>query len=69
MDPTVIFASILSNCLPQFFTELSAIGEKHEALKRSPLYYLLRLEGFQSDREAEWLTPISRLRHALRRLG
>jgi hypothetical protein len=51
MNPGLILASILSNYLPQFFTELSAIGEKHEALKRSPLYYLLRLEEFQSDRE------------------
>jgi hypothetical protein len=51
MDPKLIIASILSKCLPQFFTELTAIGEKHETLKRSPLYYLLRLQKFQSDRE------------------
>ena len=52
MDPSLIFASILANYLPQFFTELSAFGEKHETLKRSPLYYLLRLQKFQSEREA-----------------
>jgi hypothetical protein len=53
MNPGVIFASILSNYLPQFFTEVSAIGEKHETLKRSPLYYLLQLQKFQSDRKPD----------------
>jgi hypothetical protein len=51
MDPRLMFAAVLSKYLPQFFTEVSAIGDKHETLRRSPLYYLLRLQKFQSDRE------------------
>jgi hypothetical protein len=52
MNPGLIVGSVLSKFLPQFFTELSASGDKQETLKRSPLYYLLRLQQFQSDREA-----------------
>jgi hypothetical protein len=47
MDAKTILGAIIAGYLPQLFTELSAIGEKREALKKSGLYYLLRLETYQ----------------------
>ena len=49
MDATTIIGTALMAYLPQFFTELTAIGEKHEALKKSELYYLLQLETFYAN--------------------
>ena len=46
MDVKTIIGTALLADLPQFFTELTAIGEKREALRKSGLYYLLQLETF-----------------------
>ncbi len=48
MNPATIIGSILTNYAGQFFTELSAVGEKREALKKSGLYYLLQLQTYQA---------------------
>lgn len=45
MGPHAAVAKALTSFAPQFFEELSAQGDKKEALKRSGLYYLLRLEA------------------------
>ena len=34
----------------EMFTEIAAKGDQRETLKRSGLYYLLRLRAFQEDR-------------------
>lgn len=49
MNPATIIGSILTNYAGQFFTELSAVGEKQEVLKKSGLYYLLQLQAYQSE--------------------
>jgi hypothetical protein len=51
MDIKTIIGAALATYLPQFFTELSAIGEKREAIRKSNLYYLLRLEAFHTDNQ------------------
>lgn len=48
MDPASMLGAALAAYVPQFFTELTAVGEKREALKKSGLYYLLQLETFHS---------------------
>jgi hypothetical protein len=53
MDVKTIIGAILAGYLPQLYTEFSAIGEKHETLKKSGLYYLLRLETFQGKHRPE----------------
>jgi hypothetical protein len=49
MDIKTILGAVLAGYLPQLFTELAAIGEKRETLKKSGLYYLLRLETYQGE--------------------
>jgi hypothetical protein len=53
MDVKTIIGAILAGYLPQLYTEISAIGEKREALKKSELYYLLRLETYQEKNRPE----------------
>jgi hypothetical protein len=53
MNPAAIIGAILTNYAPQFFTELSAVGEKQESLKKSGLYYLLQLETYQAENRPE----------------
>jgi hypothetical protein len=48
MNAKTIIGTALLSYLPQFFTELTAIGEKREALRKSGLYYLLQLETFHA---------------------
>ena len=48
MEPNAAIAKVLTTYAGQFFTELSARGDRSEALKRSGLYYLLRLQMHQS---------------------
>jgi hypothetical protein len=50
MDPTTAIAKALTSCAGQFFTELTAKGEQRETLKRSGLYYLLKLKQYQTDK-------------------
>jgi hypothetical protein len=47
MEPTMAIAKVLTTYAGQLFTELTAKGDQREALKRSGLYYLLRLRAFQ----------------------
>jgi hypothetical protein len=49
MNPAAMIGAVLTNYAPQFFTELSAVGEKKESLKKSGLYYLLQLETYQAE--------------------
>ena len=49
MNPATILSSVLTNFAPQFFTEVSAVGEKRETLKKSGMYYLLQLERYQAE--------------------
>jgi hypothetical protein len=51
MDVKTIIGAVLAGYLPQAYTELSAIGEKREILKKSGLYYLLRLETYQGSKQ------------------
>jgi hypothetical protein len=50
MEPSTAIAKVLTTYAGQMFTEIAAKGDQHEALKRSGLYYLLRLRAFQEDR-------------------
>src|SRR3984893_4797149 len=43
-------AQAISSGAAQFFVEVAAKGDKHEALKRSGLMYLLRLQSFYNNR-------------------
>jgi hypothetical protein len=47
MEPSAAIAKILTTYAGQMFTEIAAKGDQREALKRSGLYYLLRLRAFQ----------------------
>jgi hypothetical protein len=47
---SAVVTKILMASAGQFFTELGAAGDKQEILKRTGLYYLLRLQAFQADR-------------------
>ena len=49
MDPTTAIAKILTTYAGQMFVEMTAKGDQREALKRSGLYYLLRLRAFQKE--------------------
>jgi hypothetical protein len=49
IDRRTAIAKVLTTYAGQFFTELTAKGEQRDALKRSGLYYLLRLQTYQSD--------------------
>jgi hypothetical protein len=51
MDAGTIIGAILTNYAGEFFTELSSVGEKREALKKSGLYYLLQLETYQAENQ------------------
>jgi hypothetical protein len=51
MDPTTAIAKILTTYAGQMFTEITAKGDQREFMKRSGLYYLLRLRAFQEDRK------------------
>jgi hypothetical protein len=48
MDAKTIIGIALLAYLPQFLTELTAIGENREAVRKSGLYYLLQLETFHA---------------------
>jgi hypothetical protein len=50
MEPSTAIAKVLTTYAGQMFTEIAAKGDQREALKRSGLYYLLRLRAFQGDR-------------------
>jgi len=52
MDPTTAIAKVLTTYAGQMFTEITARGDQREALKRSGLYYLLRLRAYQE--ECKW---------------
>ena len=47
MEPTTLIAKIMTTYAGQMFTEITAKGDQREAMKRSGLYYLLRLRAFQ----------------------
>ena len=49
MDPSTAIAKILTTYAGQAFVEMTAKGDQKEALKRSGLYYLLRLQAFQQE--------------------
>jgi hypothetical protein len=49
LDPTTAIAKVMTTYAGQFFAEVMAKGEQREALKRSGLYYLLRLQTYQSE--------------------
>jgi hypothetical protein len=49
-NPSAALIKALSACASPILTEVVARGEKKEALKRSGLYYLLRLEQFNAER-------------------
>ena len=49
MEPTTAIAKVLTTYAGQMFTEIIAKGDQREALKRSGLYYLLRLRAFQEE--------------------
>jgi hypothetical protein len=49
MEPTTAIAKVLTTYAGQMFTEITAKGDQREALKRSGLYYLLRLRAFQEE--------------------
>jgi hypothetical protein len=49
MDTRAAIAKVLVTYAAQFFVEATAKGEQRETLKRSGLYYLLRLQGYKSD--------------------
>ena len=51
MEPTAAITKILTTYAGQMFTEITAKGDQREALKRSGLYYLLRLRAFQDERK------------------
>jgi hypothetical protein len=51
MEPTTAIAKVLTTYAGQMFTEITARGDQREALKRSGLYYLLRLSAFQEERK------------------
>jgi hypothetical protein len=48
--PAAAVAMAITKSAEQFFIEVAAHGDKKEALKRSGLYYLLKLEKFQNSR-------------------
>jgi hypothetical protein len=50
MEPSTAIAKILTTCAGQMFVEMTAKGDKREALKRSGLYYVLHLRKFQQER-------------------
>lgn len=50
MEPNALIAKVLATYAGQLFTELSAKGDQRDALKRSGLYYLLRLQERHSER-------------------
>ncbi len=51
LDPHTAIGKVLTTYAGQFFAEMMARGDQREALKRSGLYYLLRLQAYQSDRQ------------------
>jgi hypothetical protein len=51
MDPTTAITKVLTTYAGQMFAEMTAKGDQREALKRSGLYYLLRLRAFQEERK------------------
>jgi hypothetical protein len=51
MEPTAAIAKVLTTYAGQMFAEITARGDQREALKRSGLYYLLRLRAFQAERK------------------
>jgi hypothetical protein len=48
--PSAAVTKAITAYAEQFFVEVAAHGDKKEALKRSGLYYLLKLERFQNDK-------------------
>lgn len=52
MEPTTAIAKVMTTYAGQMFTEIAAKGDQREALKRSGLYYLLRLRTFQEERKS-----------------
>jgi hypothetical protein len=56
MEPSALIAKILTTYAGQMFTEFIARGDQRDALKRSGLYYLLRLRAFQEG-AAQQLRP------------
>jgi hypothetical protein len=51
--PAAVAAMAITKSAEQFFVEVAAHGDRKEALKRSGLYYLLKLEQFQNDKGGE----------------
>lgn len=50
LEPSAAIAKILTTYAGQMFSEFTAKGDRREALKRSGLYYLLRLRAFHEQR-------------------
>jgi hypothetical protein len=50
LDHSTAIAKILTTYAGQMFVEMTARGDRKEALKRSGLYYLLKLRAFQEER-------------------
>jgi hypothetical protein len=50
MEPSAAIAKVLTTYAGQRFTEITAKGDQRETLKRSGLYYLLRLRAFHEQR-------------------
>ena len=51
LDPQTALGKVLTTYAGQLFSEAMAAGDQREALKRSGLYYLLKLQTYQSDRQ------------------
>jgi hypothetical protein len=49
MNEHAAIAKVLTTYAGQFFTEIMAKGDQRETLKRSGLYYLLRLRSYQAN--------------------
>ena len=47
MDTHSAIAKVLTTYVSEFFTELTATGDHREAIKRSGLYYLLKLHDLR----------------------
>jgi len=52
MEPTTAITKVLTTYAGQMFTEIIAKGDQREALKRSGLYYLMRLRAFQEEHKS-----------------
>jgi hypothetical protein len=55
-EPHIIVAKVMTAYAPQFFKEIEAKGDQQEALKRSGLYYLLRLQTYQAEHQSHVTT-------------